>query len=212
MHRWAWALGAAILASCGTYGAPDSVVFGQAVLTQPSPGFNFKPLTTYYLDPIANVVGDDPKNPTPVDMRNAPYTGILSTIDGRMQAYGYTPAPTSGTPVPPAQGTANTVGLKVSVLKGTAATYYPGYWCDYWYYYSCYYNWYYAGSYNYGMLILQIGDLSTPAPPVGQPGQPLKVLWLTGIYGVAQGVTWDVPNVVNSLNRAFDQSPYLDTH
>jgi hypothetical protein len=207
MHRWAWALGAAILASCGTYGAPDSVVFGQAVLTQPSPGFDFKTRTHYYLDPIANQVENDPTKPTLIDLRQPQYSGILSTVDARMQALGYLPSPTSGTPVLPPQGTPGLVGLKFSVLKGTAATYYPGYWCDYWYYYSCYYNWYYAGSYNFGMVVLQMGDLSIPAGP--PPGNALQVRWLVGIYGVAQGTAWDVPNVINSLNRAFDQSPYL---
>jgi hypothetical protein len=198
-HRWAWALGAAILASCGTYGAPDSVVFGQAVITQPAPGFVFAGRRlAYYLDPNYNEVGDNPLAPT---VKPVPAT-VLQVIDTRMQALGYTKLNAL-----PAAGTANTVGLHMSVLKGTQATYYPGYWCDYWYWYSCYYNWTYAGSYNYGMAVLEMGDFSTPGG-----SQPLKVAWLTGIYGVAQGPTLDIPNLVNALNRAFDQSPYLDTH
>jgi hypothetical protein len=194
-RRYFWALAAALLASCYDYGAPDEVVYGEAVFTQPSPGFDFKPLTSYYLDPQYRLVDGDQ-----VTDVNLP-SNVATAIENNMQALGYTKV----TALPPA-GTPATVGLKVAVLKGAAAVYYPGYWCDYWYYYSCYYNWYYAGSYTYGTVVLEMGDLSAPAAGT------LPVVWTGLVYGVASAGPVDSQRVVDGINRAFGQSPYLDTH
>ena len=124
-----------------------------------------------------------------------------SVSDANMNALGYTRVTSL-----PGAGTANTVGIKVSALRGSAAVYYPGYWCDYWYYYSCYYNWYYAGSYDYGSAIIEMGDLSAP------DGGTLPVLWTGVIYGVATTEFADTPRVIDGVNRAFAQSPYLRTN
>src|SRR5512139_3172552 len=55
------ALAVALLSSCADYGAPDEVLYGEAVFTQPAPGADFAGLAgTYYLDPTYTLVdGDD---------------------------------------------------------------------------------------------------------------------------------------------------------
>ncbi len=204
-HRYFWALGAVLLASCYDYSTPDSVVNGAVVITQQNPSFDYAGATHYYLDPIANVVENDPQTPTPLDLRNAPYNQILTAIDTNMQAAGFAKKdwPTvGGVPAPePPQG-GNAVGLKVTVLKGTVNVYYPGYWCDYWYYYSCWYNWSYAGSYNTGTMIVEMGDLNAT-------GTTLPVAWLAAVYGVAGGASYNITLATQGLDRAFGQSPYL---
>jgi hypothetical protein len=198
-HRWFWALAAALLASCAGYGAPDEVLYGNAVYTQPKPSFDFKPLGTYYLDPDYKLVED--ANSSNVALPSA----VIATIDQNMQALGYTKSADLASIV----GQAGAVGIKVSLLKGTGAVYYPGYWCDYWYYYSCWYDWTYAGSYVYGTVMLEMGDLSVGANP---PDGKLPILWLGAIYGVSGGATFDIPRVQAGIDRAFAQSQYLDTH
>ncbi len=200
-HRYLWALAAALLASCADYGAPDEVTFGAAVYTQPSALFTATGLDAYYLDTVATVVEDDPKNPGSIDLTNPYYSGLVATIDGNMRAYGYSTKLTT----PPAQGTANAVVLKLALMRGSAAVYYPGYWCDYWYYYSCYYDWSYAGSYNYGTVFLTMSDF--PA----RNGGKLTVEWLAAMYGVATSATYDVGRISSAIDRAYSQSPYLGT-
>src|SRR5512133_4300639 len=84
LHRCFWALATALLASCYSYGAPDEVLFGEAVYTQQAPGFDFKPLTKYYLDPSVNVMNDGN-----VGLDTLP-AGVISAIDANMSALGYT--------------------------------------------------------------------------------------------------------------------------
>jgi hypothetical protein len=198
LHRCSWALATALLASCYGYGTPDEVLYGTAVYTQQAPGYDFKPLSKYYLDPIVNVMNDG--NETQ-DTLPAP---VASAIDAHMAALGYEKvnslveaAVTGG------------VGLRAAVLKGTGAVYYPGYWCDYWTYYGCYYSWYYAGSYHFGTVILEMGDLSGYPPPAQQK---LPILWASAMYGVQTTAAYDVQRINDAIDRAFAQSPYLDTH
>jgi hypothetical protein len=193
-HRWFGTLAVMVLAACGSYGAPDEVVFGEAVYTQGAPGFDFKtlnPPATYFLDQSINVKKD---NTTEVVPMPAP---LANVINSNMAALGYTPAPLA---------TAQ-VGLHVSVLQGTGEVYYPGYWCDYWAYYGCYYSWYYAGSYKFGTVILEMAQ----SPGVANPGGPVTVLWTSAVYGVATTSQFDTQRVIDGINRAFAQSPYLNT-
>jgi hypothetical protein len=83
--------------------------------------------------------------------------------------------------------------------------YYPGYWCDYWAYPYCYYDYVYAGTYEFGTVVLGMGDLRLPA------GGRLEILWTSAVYGVSQGTQINVQRAADGINRAFAQSPYLDT-
>ncbi len=194
-HRYFWALATVLLASCYDYSTPDSVVNGAVVITQQNTGFEYAAVTSYYLDPLAKVIKDDPQVPEPP--MPLPAT-VVTAIDDNMKAAGFT---TKLSSLPP-EGTAGAVGLHVTLLQGTVAVYYPGYWCDYWYYYSCWYNWTYAGSYNTGTMILEMGDLSST-------GTTLPVAWLAAVYGVAGNASYNTTLAVQGVNRAFGQSPYL---
>ncbi len=197
MHRYFWALAAALLASCADYSTPDEVVNGAVVITQPKPGFDFKPLATYYLDTTIKVVEDDVSTTDPMP------SGIADAITANMTALGYTRVDT-GNQLADLQ--AADVGLKMAVLKGTGTVYYPGYWCDYWYYYSCYYGWSYAGSYSFGAAILEMSDLANFSTT---PDQPLQIVWSAMVYGVASTSAYNTQRAVEGINRAFGQSPYL---
>jgi hypothetical protein len=193
-HRYFWALAVALLASCADYGAPDEVLYGEAVFTQPKAGVAFTQFDTYFLSPeYAHFEGasDTPvRSPLPASVR--------TVIDTNMQRLGYTPVDAI---------TAADVQLDVVVLDGESAVYYPGYWCDYWYYYSCYYDWYYAGSYQYGTAVLSMADVRA-APP---QGQEVPSVWTAGVYGVASTPTYDIQRVADGFSRAFEKSPYLAT-
>src|SRR5512133_3516918 len=108
LHRCFWALATALLASCYSYGAPDEVLFGEAVYTQQAPGFDFKPLTKYYLDPVVNIMNDG--NQTVDQLPSA----IAANIDANMAALGYTKVDSLA-----AAAGAGGVGLRAAVLKGT---------------------------------------------------------------------------------------------
>jgi hypothetical protein len=184
----------ALLASCADYGAPDEVLYGEAVFSQPKPGFDYTPLGTYFLSPdYLHFEGELP-------VRTALPANVAAAINNNMVALGYTAAAT--------QLDAD-VQLSVTVLDGTAAVYYPGYWCDYWYYYYCYYDYSYAGSYQYGMAILEMADVRGAS---GIATEEVPVVWAGLVYGVATTAAYDTARVADGFNRAFGQSQYLDTH
>jgi hypothetical protein len=187
-HRLGWALGAALLAACGSYSVPDEVIYGQAVFTQPKPGFDFgsTPNGTYFLDPIVNAI-DDTGTQTPELMPDA----VVSTISAAMEGYGWTPA---------GLGSAD-VGLSAIVLHGTEGTLSVGYWCNYTGYTGCLSGWTYSGVYEYGTVVLQMG-----APAAGG-----ELVWAAVLHG-AGGGGWEAnlqARVDEALRRAFSQSPYL---
>jgi hypothetical protein len=193
-HGWLAGLAVALLAGCAGYGASDDVTFGEIVYTQPKPGQSFVNLKTYYLDPVVNVATDDPQNPATTDLPSS----VAATFDANMEARGWTKLNSQ-----PAVPAANTVWVQATAFKGSAAYYYPGYWCDYWYYYGCYYGWSYAGSYKFGTVVFEMAE----AVPDGN--NHLPVVWAAAIYGVASSPSYDIGRINDALYRAFSQSPYL---
>jgi hypothetical protein len=180
------------LAACGTTGAPDEVVYGVAVYTQPSPGVDFGPLATYYVEPMVRVRKDG-QDQTDVPMP----ASVMAAIDDQMQAAGFTPGASDSAEV----------GLKLAYVTNSVDYYYTGGWCDIYYgWYGCYYPPVYAGSYRYGTALLQMYE---QIPPIA--GQPFPALWFSSMYGVVDDFspTADTTRLVNAINRAFEQSPYL---
>jgi hypothetical protein len=198
-HRHIWVLAAAALvAGCADYGAPDEVLFGTAVYSQPKAGFDPQALGTYYLFTDAVVLGDTATiTPQTINLLLPQYAGILDAIDANMQGYGYRKTLI----LPPPAGEPGTATIRVAIMSGTAAVYYPGYWCDYWVYYSCYPNYSYAGSYKFGTVFVDMGGFRTDGK--------LDSEWIGAVYGVATGVPYDTPRIVDGINRAYAQSPYL---
>jgi hypothetical protein len=187
----------AALAACGDYGAPDEVVYGVAVATVPSPGASFAGLASYSLDTSIKVRKDGqdlPTTPMPQSVQDA--------IIAQMKAAGYGDAP-----VP----TGADVGLSMVYITNSVDYYYSGGYCDIWYgYYGCYYPPVYAGSYRYGTAILTMVDLANP--PSGST--PFPGLWSSFMYGVVTEYTgstaYNTSRLVEGINRAFEQSPYLN--
>lgn len=212
-HRYLWALATALLASCADYSVPDNVVYGELVYTQQDQAFTgFKNLNTYWIDTAFRLYEDDPQNPILQDLTD--YPGIVSAIDSNMQALGYTKLG-QGTQLDagfPTAGTAGATVIRMAVAKGTGTYWYGGYWCDPYYYYWCSYDYYYAGSYKYGTVMMSLNDFSVPAADPPDPSQTLPIRWIAAMYGVASTPAYDIPRVVDAINRAYGQSPYLDTH
>jgi hypothetical protein len=112
-NRVLGALAVALLSSCADYGAPDEVLYGEAVYTQPAPGVNFAGFGTYYLDPEYTEVNGDSLRPVALP------PSVETSIESNMAALGYTRIDTGDQA---ADLGAADVGLKVSVLSGRAAT------------------------------------------------------------------------------------------
>jgi len=188
------ALAGLTLAGCAyDYSAPSEVVNGVAVYTHPigSPTFTYG---TYTLD--TTVTHRD--NGDPVADVAMP-AAVQAAIRAQMTALGYTEAAT----VAEAQ-----VGLQMGLATGDVAVFYSGGWCDYYYYwYGCYYPPVYAGSYQVGFALLGMVDLTSP--PAGGIATPFPPLWSASMYGVTNGFPTDVNRMVEAVNRAFTQSPYL---
>lgn len=183
------------LAACGDYGAPDEVVYGVAVYTQKTATADFTPFATYNLDTQIKVKRDgEDQPPTPMP------ASVKAAIDAQMVAAGYTAADAA---------TAD-IGLSMSYITNSVDYYYSGGYCDIYYgWYGCYYPPVYAGSYRYGTAFLTMTDLTVAQAP----GVPFPGLWFTTMYGVvadyAGSSTYNTSRLVEGINRAFDQSPYL---
>ncbi len=185
------------LAACGDAGAPDEVVYGVAVYTQKTAGADFTGYGTYNLDTVVKVKKDgqdQPSTPMPASVKAA--------IDAQMVAAGYTAA---------SAATAD-LGLSMSYITNSVDYYYSGGYCDIYYgWYGCYYPPVYAGSYRYGTAFLTMTDLTTGAPA---PGVPFPGVWFSTLYGVVADYgpgssSYNTSRLVEGINRAFDQSPYL---
>jgi len=217
MKRRLWYLLAAIGAAvCGGYSADEEVTLGSAVYTQPAPPVppstdsaeRFKPLRTYYLDPVIEMWTDGVQDPLGAKIND----NTRQTIDAQMAKNGYTPIPGSGvTPIPsngPLPG--SDVGLRVVYLQSTF-TYYvsSGYCSVYWAYYACWPGWAYAGSYSTGTVLMMMVDTKSAQPG---PSPDNATLWATAMYAVLRNSSLENTNALNSaIVRAYDQSPYLKT-
>ena len=197
-------------AGCGGYTAPDEVVYGTGVYTQPQPGFNFAPLNgNYFLDSSMDVWKDGVQQaPTAIP------TAVETNIVNNMTAYGYTRVG-AGALVPPANAE---TGLRLAWIQNTYAYYYN--WCSgYWYgWYGCWPTWGYAGSYSTGTVLMMMVDLRNgpaPNPPPSGSGER-TALWASALYSVLYGNNPDTSagqsKWNSAIDQAFAQSPYLKTN
>jgi len=208
MHtRFAALAAAALLASCSTYTAPDSVVFGTVVGTQTKPATDWSGYTTFSVNPLVTVVDSTGNIDQNYTISAQPFVDDLRQ---HMLDAGYTELawPILGTP-----STAH-LQLVVDARIGSQDVYYPG-WC-YWYGYygySCYPSWTYAGSYNYGTVEVTMGDFLNYDGVTNR----LPLVWTAALYGVLTSYcqpqtpscnpNWTRINA--ALDRAFQDSPYI---
>jgi len=200
------ALATLLLASC-YYGAPDSVVNGALVATQYASGVSWDAYTTFSVDPKVAVLDNTGSVTTECTVDG---TNLVTTITQQMQARGYT-AVDWGNSV---TGPATDIQIKMTSYLGSVDYYYSGYYCGWYPYYYCYPSWTYAGSYSFGTLVLDMGDLKNATS-----GGKLPLIWHSASYGVlasyytgcANTSTINWGRVQQSIVQAFDQSPYIQS-
>ncbi len=211
LRRLLW-IAPAVLAACADYSAPDSVTSGVVVYTQPQAGFDFKtglPAHYFYVDP--NV----PWNNNGANGSTTLPSAVQSAIVSQLVGYGWTQTTTQPYATGTAQNPRPDVAINAGIFVGSSNVYYPGYWCGYYpYYYGCWYGgWYYAGTYTIGTVTIEMVDVT------GSPSATANVRWAAAEIGTAY--TWTggttiptsaITAIVDSTNRAFGQSPYLDVH
>jgi hypothetical protein len=187
------------LVACADVGAPDSVVQGVAVYSQPVNSFDFGTLgagATYFLSDVVTRKKDGAPDGTD-SLSSTAYAPVKNAIVNQMAALGYTKVDTLA---------AADVGLQLGVGTATQDYYYSGGWCDIYYgWYGCYYPPVYAGSYTYGGAVLGMVDTRVPAAA----GQQFPGVWFAAMYGVSTGGA-NPTRLAEAVNRAFDQSPYLN--
>jgi hypothetical protein len=125
---------------------------------------------------------------------------IVEKVKARMAERGYTY-------VPFVPGVIADLVVGLYAYKGSQA--YASYYCGWWYWgyypYDC--SYYYAGSYSFGTLVMRMADLKN-APPTAT-GATLPIVWGTASYGVLGTQSYNLQRVLVSIDKAFDQSPYL---
>ena len=192
----------ALATGCQSFSAPDSVVYGTAVVTQYAPNTNWSSYTTFDVDTVVSVVDG---TGAVVQSCAILATQLATAIEQNMEARGYTKY-TGGAP-----GYAD-LEIKLSAYLGDVTYYYGGY-CGWYPYYYCYPGWTYAGSYNYGTVIIDMGDRAA-----AQGGIRIPLVWTNADYGILasyyQGCSTPIGSVnwgkvISAVDQAFDQSPYL---
>lgn len=198
------ALGSLLLAGCYP-DQPDYIDEYDITYTNYSPSFDFKAANTYSLpDSVVIISGDlaEGEQPSMVD----PLYGdqILGRIRDNMNSLGWTEVE-------------NAVEADVVVLPSAIKTlnidtyYYGGYWGWYYPYYGYGYGWYYPGyyptytSYTTGSLLVQMN-----VPSDLSPTESIPVVWIAIFNGLLEGSDASINSrVVNGIDQAFEQSPYL---
>ncbi len=201
------ALATLLLASCGDYSAPSSVVNGLVVATQFAPTATWGSYLTYSIDPTAAVVD----NTGTVSLScSVDGSRLVPTIKANMDARGYQQVPWKGAGIPSGAD----LEMKMTAMLGSQSVYYPGY-CGWYPLYWCYPEWTYVGDYSYGTLVLTMGDASHAS--AGE----LPLVWTAANYGVlstyypagcsggASGNNVDFGRLQGGIDQAFEDAPYI---
>jgi len=191
--------------ACTGYGAPSEVVNGTAVVTlESNTPPNWTQYVTFTVTPTIQVQDNTSGEPSEYT-RDA--SSIIPQISQNMTSRGYTYiASVRGQPPP-------RTDLSVALYAYLGSQAYGGVYCN-WYYwgypYGCYPTWGYYGTYNFGTLVMQMGDIKN-APPAQQPpqGAQLALIWGGAIYGVLGTQQYNLQRVLTGIDQAFAQSPYI---
>ena len=166
---------------------------------------NFDKFSTYYLPDSILVIGNSSK---PEYWKGPEAADILNAYATNLQARGYTKAMDKASA---------TLGVQVSYVMSTYyfTDYgqpewwwgYPGYWgSGYW---GNWGGWYYPYAVNYSYttnsFITEMVDLTAEEGA----GKKLPVVWTSYMSGLAYSSSVNKTLVVNAVNQAFKQSPYL---
>lgn len=174
---------AALAALSGCYmEVPSEVIEGRVVATRRDPAANFADFATFEINPLWTVY-DGSGDPDASAVAMPPE--IAARIRQNLEDRGYVEEP----------GTAE-LTVQVTAIIGQVDVWYPGYWCDpYWGY--CY-GWGSSYSYQVGTMVIDLNAQTA-------------ILWTATSYGVLFGppIQYDLPYLLESVDRAFAQSPYI---
>ena len=205
--RFAALAALALTAGCTSFSAPDSVLYGSAVATQFKSGVQWSSYSSFMVDPSITVVDGTGTVQTTCSVDGSQ---LAPTIESLMEARGYTKVPF----VAPGVTGADLV-IKMTAHLGSQAYYYGGGYCGWYPYYYCYPGWSYAGSYSFGTLQLEMGDVKAAG---GTQGNKIPLVWQNVNYGIlagyysgcsgnGSGINWS--RIQDAVVSAFDQSPYI---
>jgi len=188
--------------ACTGYGAPSEVVNGTATITVESgTPPSWASYTTFTITPTIQVY-DNTGGQQDAYRRDA--ESIIPKIAENMTRRGYQYIQS---PQPPADPPVTHLVITLYAYLGSQA--YGGVYCN-WYYwgypYGCYPTWGYYGTYNFGTLIMQMGDRKNAPPP--NTG-PVALIWGSATYGVLGTQQYNLQRVLTSIDQAFAQSPYI---
>jgi hypothetical protein len=187
-------LGIAFLMVSCYPGEVDSYDDLDLVFTNYTETFDFASKGTYAIpDKIVKITGNLTEGETPEFVQEPYNTQILNKIASNMSALGWTKVEDPAT--------ADLV-LFPSSWTNTTVYYYYDYWCWYYYYCGWGYSYPYVSSYTTGTLLMTLvaggEDYIEPSP-----------VWFAAANGVLSGA-YDTSRVLDAIDQAFEQSPYLN--
>jgi hypothetical protein len=192
-----------IFSGCYPQG-PDYTEDLDVVYTTYDNEYDFQSKSTYAMpDKIVTDVEIEDGDTTYEYMKDIYAQPILQAIDANMSALGWTKVPMGTNPAP-----------DVFVTPAGMATthFFYSYWYDWWYGgYGGWYGWYYPpyytiSSYTTGSFFIVMSD-----PHIDSPINRSPTAWLVAMNGLLTG-NGNITRVVDGIDQAFKQSPYLKTN
>lgn len=202
------------ISGCANDVRSQEIPAGVVVATYRAPGANLAARTTFAIVTKVGVVSDDGSVASPVA---AP--SLIASVVANLEARGFVKAAEIDPASPPPTPVVADLAVNLTALESDRAE--QAYWVgssthtkpSAWGYPG--YVWAYGWEWTpiaprRGTVILEITDL-TAAVPGGEPGSsPLAVGWAAFSYGVSPGPSsYDTAALLESVDRAFSQSPYL---
>ncbi len=205
---------ASALSACANDVRSQEIPAGIVVATYRAPGVDLAARRTFAIVTKVGVVSDDGSVPSQVA---AP--ALVSSVVSHLEARGFVKAAEIDPASPPPAPLSADLAVNLTALDSDRAGQefwlaspayskpsawgYPGYlWA---------YGWEWTPiAPPRGTVLVEIADL-TAAVPGGDPGaSPIVVAWAAFSYAVSPGTTnYDTALVLESVGRAFSQSPYL---
>lgn len=206
---------ASAISACANDVRSQEVPAGIVVATYRAPGEDLAARTTFAIVTKVGVVSDDGSVPSPV---SAP--SLVASVVAHLEALGFVKAAEVDPAAPPPSPVVADLAVNLTALESDRVeqAYWlasPGYsnpsaWGRPGYLWAYRWDWTPIAP-RRGTVIVEIADL-TAAVPGGDPGStPLAVAWAAFSYGVLPRATgYDTALLLESVDRAFSQSPYLE--
>jgi hypothetical protein len=202
---------------CGFDIVSQETLGGVVVATVHSPTADFARYKTFAIVDKVGLVTDD----VGVTVKYVDAPAVLAQITADLEGRGFVKVaeidPVNPPVTPPLADLAvNATALEATRTESAYWISFDGYWGPgFWGYpgYAWHYPWEWPTiSYQVGTLLIEIADLRNPLPVGGPMGGRLESLWASASYGVAAGEAgYDAQRVLDSIDRAFSQSPYIQT-